>query len=114
MVSALFVQIIEYTFGFPMVAIVSHILVKSRMAVNYVTLARSGEFSHIILTLPLSGCPTHSFPGQGPVCYYKPLIGARLGCDWDSNRGRECQKDPPPRAIGPGGEMGFFGALEAP
>ena len=99
MVSVLFMQIIEYTFSSPVVAIVSHIRVKSHIAVNYVTQARSWEFSHFILTLPLSASHTHSFPGQGPVCYCKPLIGVRLGWDWDSHRCRQCQNDPPLRSI---------------
>jgi len=44
MVLVLFMQIVEYTFGSPVVAIVSHIRVKSHIAVNYVTLARNGNF----------------------------------------------------------------------
>ena len=36
MISQLFIWIVKYAFGFPVVAMVSHIPVKSRMAVNYV------------------------------------------------------------------------------
>ena len=36
MISLLFIQMVKYAFGFPLVAMVSHIPVKSRMAVNYV------------------------------------------------------------------------------
>ena len=36
MISLLFIQMVKYAFGFPVVAMVSHISVKSRMAVNYV------------------------------------------------------------------------------
>ena len=37
MISLLFIQMVKYAFSFPVVAMVSHIPVKSRMAVNYVT-----------------------------------------------------------------------------
>ena len=36
MISQLFIYMVKYAFGFPVVAMVSHIPVKSRMAINYV------------------------------------------------------------------------------
>ena len=51
MISQLLIQMVKYAFGFPVVAMVSHIPVKSRMAVNYVTMRKlrpvTGEKLHI-------------------------------------------------------------------
>ena len=44
---------VKYAFGFPVVALVSHIPVKSRMALNYVTTINSDNPTHKLLLTPL-------------------------------------------------------------
>ena len=49
MISQLLIQMVKYAFGFPVVAMVSHIPVKSRMAVNYVNWHRRFDRKHRLL-----------------------------------------------------------------
>ena len=69
-----------------------------------------GDIFWVIPIPPQSGARPSSFPGRVPICHHQIVTGTRLGGGWggglSGDRGRECQKYPPPWAIGWGREKG--------
>ena len=66
MILQVLIQMVKYAFGFPVVAMVSHIPVKSRMAVNYV-----------FENLDSNPRRRENTANRGSL-YDRPLIGQRL------------------------------------
>jgi len=73
-------HIIKYTFDVPVVAVVSHIPSKRRIAVNHVTLVTTSTFFHFHLDrqYPVTTAITCALPCQVAYHYFHCLIKSYL------------------------------------